>query len=240
MCRDPGGGLGVEILQRTGVTAGMICGLRGHGIDQVLLDLARPQIPFGDAAGDAAAVAGAVIGHYVGLADHPGGLDRHQLGVAGSESDAEKCSPPAHLMLAAIALTAAAAIALPPRRPRTIKYDIPRGRSISSCLDCAEPTKPTGPPSTATGAETPSSTSSNSRNRAVGAFPIASTAPARRSGHSSIPAAERVVCRRTASDTISLPGRRSEVIPAATMDESHSTGAPSQSAAPARATTSSL
>ncbi|EUA44439.1 precorrin-8X methylmutase subfamily domain protein [Mycobacterium xenopi 3993] len=42
------------------------------------------------------------------------------------------------------------------------------------------------------------------------------------------------------SDTISLPGRRSDMIPAATMDESHSTGAPPESAAPARATTSSV
>ncbi|CKU39314.1 Uncharacterised protein [Mycobacterium tuberculosis] len=43
------------------------------------------------------------------------------------------------------------------------------------------------------------------------------------------------------SETIWLSaGSREVVIPAATIDESHSTGAPAASAAPARATTSSV
>ena len=70
---------------------------------------------------------------------------------------------------------------------------MPRGRSISSCLDCAEPTNPTGPPSTAAGTGAPSSMSSSSRNSAVGALPMASTAPSSRSAHRSTPAAERVM-----------------------------------------------
>ncbi|CKX62001.1 Uncharacterised protein [Mycobacterium tuberculosis] len=79
---------------------------------------------------------------------------------------------------------------------------------------------------------------------------MASTAPGSRSAHSSTPAADRVVWRRAASsvargsatsETIWLSaGSREVVIPAATIDESHSTGAPAASAAPARATTSSV
>ena len=84
---DALGGLDVEVLDGTGVAAGMIGRLGGHRVDQVLLDLAGPQVRFGDAAGDAAAVSGAVVGHHVGLADHPGGLDGHQLWVAGPQPD---------------------------------------------------------------------------------------------------------------------------------------------------------
>ena len=127
---------------------------------------------------------------------------------------------------------------------------MPRGRSMSSCFDCADPTNPTGPPSTAAGVGAPSSTSSSSRNKAVGALPIASTAPPRRSAHSWTAAADRVVPRRAASsaarasatsETTSLSaGSRDRVIPAATIEESHSTGAPAESAACVLATTSSL
>ena len=64
---------------------------------------------------------GAVVGDDVGRADHPGGLDRHQFRVAGPEPDAPQRSAASALILRslAIALTAAAAIALPPRRPVT-------------------------------------------------------------------------------------------------------------------------
>ena len=119
---DALGGLAVEVLHRAGVPAGMVGGLGGHRVDQVLLDLARPQIRLGDAASDAAPVPRAVIGHDVGLRDQPGRLDRHQLGVARAQPDAEQCARGArHSVLLAIALTAAAAIALPPRRPVTTR-----------------------------------------------------------------------------------------------------------------------
>ena len=115
------GGLDVEVLDRAGVAAGMIGRLGGHRIDQVLLDLAGPQVRFGDAARDAAAVPGAVVGDHVGLADHPGGLDGHQLRVAGPQPDSPERAPRGHSRSLAIALTAAAAMALPPRRPRTTR-----------------------------------------------------------------------------------------------------------------------
>src|SRR6478752_6978602 len=246
---DPLGRLAVEVVHRARVAARMIGGLGGDGIDQVLLDLTRPQVRFGDPARDAVAVPGAVVGDDVGLGDHPGRLDRDQLGIAGPQPDTpERAS--AHALLLAIALTAAAAIALPPRRPWTTRYAMPRGRSISSCFDCAEPTKPTGPPSNAAGVGAPSSTSSSNRNNAVGALPMASTAPPSRSAHNCTPAAERVVPMSAArsaapasatSDTTSLSaGSRDRGIPAATIEESHSTGAPAASAACALPTTSSL
>src|SRR4051812_40529800 len=42
------------------------------------------------------------------------------------------------------ALIAAAAMALPPRRPRTVRYGTPSFAAISASLDSRAPTKPTG------------------------------------------------------------------------------------------------
>ena len=70
---------------------------------------------------------------------------------------------------------------------------MPASCSISACLDSAEPTKPTGTPMIAAGRGPPSQIHSSRWNRAVGALPIATTAPAIRSRHSSTAAAERVV-----------------------------------------------
>ena len=118
---DAPGGVNVEVLERTGVAARMIGRFGGHRVDQVLLDLTGPQVRFGDSAGDAATVAGAVVGHHVGLADYPGGLDGHQFWVARPEPDPPQRPPRRHSASLAIALTAAAAIALPPRRPVTTR-----------------------------------------------------------------------------------------------------------------------
>ena len=89
-------------------------------IEPAFLELSRPQIGLGDTAGDAAAVPGAVVGDDVGRTDQPGGLHGHQFRVARAQSDAVEGAP-AHSCPHAIALTAAAAIALPPRRPVTTK-----------------------------------------------------------------------------------------------------------------------
>src|SRR6185312_6100905 len=117
---DALGGLAVEVLHRARVTAWMVGGLGGDGVDQVLLDLAGTQVGLGDAARDTAAVPRAVIGDDVSLCDHAGGLDRHQFRVSRPKPDAPEC-PVGHSALLAIALTAAAAIALPPRRPVTTR-----------------------------------------------------------------------------------------------------------------------
>ena len=119
---DAVGGLAVEVLHRPRVAAGVVGGLGGHRVDEVLLDLPGPQVRLGDGAGDAAPVPGAVIGHDVGFADHARGLDGDQLRVAGAESDAPQGAPATrHSRSLAIALTAAAAIALPPRLPVTTR-----------------------------------------------------------------------------------------------------------------------
>ena len=89
---DALGGLAVEVLHRACVAAGMVGRLGGHRIDQVFLDLAIPQVGLGDAARDAAAVPRTVIRDDVGLRDQPGGLDRHQLGIAGTKPDAQQRS----------------------------------------------------------------------------------------------------------------------------------------------------
>ena len=85
----------------------------------------------------------------------------------------------------------------------------------------------------AAGAEAPSSINSSRRNSAVGALPIASTAPASRSAHSSTPAAERVLCRRAAtpaargsatSDTTSLPASENHIAFPASVSTIRATG----------------
>ena len=78
-------------------------------------------------------------------------------------------------------------------------------------------------------------------NSAVGALPIATTAPARCGRHSSSAAADRVVPIAAASagtagswsgHSTALPaGRRARVIPSLTMRASHRIGAPAASAA---------
>src|SRR5262249_28263547 len=118
---DPVGGFAVEVLDRAGVAAGMVGGLGRDRVDEMLLDLTRPKIRFGDPTRDAAAVPGAVVRDDVGLADHPRGLDRDEFGIAGPEAHTPEGSP-AHSASLAIELTAAAAIALPPRRPWTTRY----------------------------------------------------------------------------------------------------------------------
>ena len=90
---DAVGGLAVEVLHRARVAAGVVGGLGGHRVDEVLLDLPGAQVRLGDGAGDAAAVPGAVIGDDVGVADHPRGLDRDQLRIAGAQSDAPEGAP---------------------------------------------------------------------------------------------------------------------------------------------------
>src|SRR6478609_10323083 len=118
MCGNTIGRLTVEVLDRAGIAAGMVGGLGGHRVDQMLLDLARTQIRLGDAARDALTVPGAVVRGDIGRTDDPGCLDRHELRIAGPQPDAPERAPLhlcRHSRSVAIAFTAAAAIALPPR-----------------------------------------------------------------------------------------------------------------------------
>ena len=117
---DPIGGLGVEVLHRAVVTARVVGVSGGDWIDQMLFDLTFAEIRFGDGAGDAATVTCAVIRHHVGFTDNPGRFDSHQFRVTRPQANTEQRSL-FHSRSFAIALTAAAAIALPPRRPSTTR-----------------------------------------------------------------------------------------------------------------------
>src|SRR5271168_5145164 len=113
-------------------------------------------------------------GHDRRRSQHAHGLDREQFGIARPDADADEAAL-AHSRSLARALTAAATIALPPLRPRTTIAGKPLASSAS--FDSAAPTKPTGMPMIAAGLGAPASIISRSRNKAVGALPIATTAP---------------------------------------------------------------
>src|SRR6202022_2094913 len=133
------------------------------------------------------------MGEHAGLGDQPSRLEAHQLRIAGAEADAVDGCGRTHSVSLATALSAAAAIALPPRRPRTMTLGT-SALASSASLDSAAPTKPTGMPITAAGGATPGSCKiSSRRNSAVGALPITTTDPANCSLHNSIAAAVRVV-----------------------------------------------
>src|SRR5262245_2661616 len=149
------------------------------------------------ACGDGPRVAGvAGLGEmydHVGLFQHAHRLERNQLGIARSNADADEFSGRAHMPALASALTAAAVIALPPIRPSTVRNGTPRGSAANASFASAAPTKPTGLPRMAERFGAPASSMSSKRNKAVGALPIATKAPPRRSCHKSSAAAERVV-----------------------------------------------
>src|SRR5258707_3889758 len=173
--------------------------------------------------------------------------------IAGSDPDAVECSTKggstdcvntAHSCSLASALTAAAAMALPPLRPLTTRNGT-RLWAARACLDSAAPTKPTGTPMMAAGSGAPSSSISSSRNSEVGALPMATTAPSRCGRQSSSAAAERVFPTSVAScatvgssrvqTTLLFLGNLLRVMPWATIFASQRTGAPRASALDARA-----
>ena len=98
--------------------------LGGHRVDQRQTLLAGVQMGLDDAEG-IAAVAGVVlglrheVGHHRRRLEQTQGLEGKQLGVAGADAEAEQTTGH-HSTSEARALTAATAMALPPRRPRTI------------------------------------------------------------------------------------------------------------------------
>src|ERR1700730_11593723 len=87
-------------------------------------------------------------------------------------ADADDGQPGLHTVLA-IALTAAAASALPPRRPWRVMNLSPCPKAASAALASAAPTNPTGKPRTSAGLGAPRASSSSNRKSAGGALPIA-------------------------------------------------------------------
>ena len=92
MRRENFGTVGVEVVQGATVAARMIGGLDRDRIHQPLFDLIATQIWLGDAPGDAVSVARTVIRDDISLSDDTCGLDRDQLAVTGTESDAPEFS----------------------------------------------------------------------------------------------------------------------------------------------------
>src|SRR5262245_7718696 len=169
----------------------MLWQLGGHREDQRQLADTRFEIACSDGPRISAVRRLGEMCHDIGLFQHAHGLKRDELRIARSDADADELS--VHNPALARALTAAAVTALPPMRPSTVRKGTPRGFAASASFASAAPTKPTGIPRTAAGFGAPASSISSRRNKAVGAFPIATNAPPRRSFHNSIAAAERVV-----------------------------------------------
>src|SRR5258706_9069826 len=176
-------------------------------------------------------------------ADLAVGPHAHQIGIAGPEPTADDAPHDYSLRLAS-AFAAATVIADPPRRPSTVSAGA-GGLTINAALASAAPTKPTGQPMIAAGRGQDSSSNMFRRwNSAVGALPMATTAPSRYGRHSSSAAAERVLpvaCTSAATagslsvQITALPaGRRARVMPSETIRASHRIGAPFCNAGAAR------
>src|ERR1700730_12655845 len=199
MAQQPPHAIVVTASQRVAIGRIFERDLGGDGIFQCLLDHAGRQHAIDQGAGVAGASGFPEMRDEAGLGDQPRRLDAHQLRIAWAEADAVNGRGGTHSVSLATALRAAAAIALPPRRPRTTMLGT-RPLASSASLDSAAPTKPTGMPITAAGGATSGSCRiSSKRNNAVGALPINTTDSHSRSRHSSTAAAVRVVPRATAS-----------------------------------------
>src|SRR5262249_29374020 len=250
MRRDGRRGLVVKAAQRIAVAVAAFRQLGRNGIKQRQLGDLRAQVLRRGGARMACASRFGEMRDHVGFGERANGLECDELRIAGPDTDANELAriAGAHSPALASALTAAAVMALPPMRPRTIKNGTPRELAASASLDSAAPTKPTGTPRIAAGLGAPASRSSSSRNKAVGALPMATTAPASRSRHKSSAAAERVVASLFARSgtrgslrvqiTSLRAGKRARVMPCATISASQKIGAPAASAERAAATRS--
>src|SRR5262249_1643288 len=104
------------------------------------------------------------ISNHIGLAQRARCFNLHQFRIARPDADAnQRAGSHAHSPGLAKALTAAAVMALPPIRPRTMRNGTPHGLAASASLDSAAPTKPTGMPRIAVGFGAPASNSSSNR-----------------------------------------------------------------------------
>src|SRR5260370_25006747 len=148
--------------------------LVGHRVIERQFDMRRIQPAVDDRARVATPSRRGEMGDDGRRGDDLGGLDGEQIGIAGADPDAIKAAKRAHSMSLASALTAAAAIALPPLRPRTMMAGKPL--SISASFDSAAPTKPTGMPMIAAGRGAPAARGSGRRDQAVGALAVGTPA----------------------------------------------------------------
>src|ERR1700722_5236042 len=243
MRRESGSRFLVELGERSGISAGMICCPGGERVTQLLLDGIRRNKVCRDGPRVGLLVDARVVCNDVGFADDPCRLAGDQLGISRAQADSVEAAG-CHSASEASALIADDVIADPPRRPRTVtngtSMPCARDNEARAALDSAAPTNPTGQPTMAAGRGTPPIRISKRGNRAVGALPMATTAPSSNGSHNEIAAAVRVVFHCLANSgtpgsfrkqcTSLAAGSRPAVMPVATMPVSHRIGAPDCSA----------
>src|SRR5919108_5189383 len=81
--------------------------------------------------------------HHAGFPKHADRFQRQQFGIARADTDSDEFCHRVHKPVLASALTAAAAMALPPMRPCTTRNGTPCESVASISLASAAPTKPT-------------------------------------------------------------------------------------------------
>ena len=116
------GRLLVEIGDLRTVIVVILVDLRRHRIEQRQLDHVRPEARLGDGSRVAVVAALGEVCHDVGLGQRARRLQRQQLRIAGTGTDADKTAlwKRVHRPGLANELSAAAVIALPPSLPRTM------------------------------------------------------------------------------------------------------------------------
>jgi hypothetical protein len=110
----------VECAQRLAIRSILLRDLGRHGIKQRQLLDSRFEVLARDSAGVARVSGLGEMGGDVGRIERGDGIQREQPGIAGTDADADE-TPYGHRPSLASALTAAAVMALPPIRPRTMR-----------------------------------------------------------------------------------------------------------------------
>jgi hypothetical protein len=120
--RDFAGRFLVEIGYRGAVVIVILIYFRCDGVDERQFHALRTQVRADDGARIAVAAALRKMRDHVGLGERAHGFQRQQFGIAGPGADADKAAFCLHIQRPGLAsaLTAAAVMALPPRRPRTM------------------------------------------------------------------------------------------------------------------------
>src|SRR5262249_36788891 len=138
-----GGGAGVvEFTDPAAVTRIAGRNLRRHRIAQRQLGDAGLEMAGGDRAGMTGIAVLGEVHDPIRFFECAHRLQRDQLGIARADADADELGGSVHSPALASALTAAAVMALPPMRPRTIRNGTPRGSAASASFASAAPTKP--------------------------------------------------------------------------------------------------
>ena len=116
-----------EASDRTAIVLMRAFDLGGDGVEQRELDRVGPDVGVDNAARIAGVALFREVRNDIGLGQHTHGFQRQQFGIAGAGADTEQTGScvAAHRPGLASALIAAAVMAEPPSRPRTIAQGTP-------------------------------------------------------------------------------------------------------------------